>query len=99
MDRQVKATVSPAIFLCGTSVFDTSVMYGVGEGRVLCDVSREDKLLDCLIILFCVHYTYNFDYKVQRSAMMFLEKATFGMNLHDGQIPLDVSQIFTLLGQ
>ena len=71
----------------------------VGEGRVLCDVSREDKLLDCLIILFCVHYMYNFDYKVQRSTMMFLEKATFGMNLHDGQIPLGVSQIFTLLGQ
>ena len=45
-------------------------------------------VFDCLIILFCVHNTYNFDYKVHRSAMMFLEKATFGMNLHDGQIPL-----------
>jgi hypothetical protein len=59
VDRQIKAAT--AIFLCGTPVFDTSVMYVVGEGRVLCDALHEDKLLDCLILLLCVHYTYNFD--------------------------------------
>ena len=41
MNRQIKATVAPAIFLCGTSVFDTSVMYVAREGRVMCDASRE----------------------------------------------------------
>ena len=97
MDAQVKTTVSPAIFLCGTSVYDTSCMYVVGEGRVLCDASRDDKLLDSLILLLCAHYTYNFDYKVQRNAMIFLEKAT-GMN-YCNQIPLTVTQVFTLLGQ
>ena len=90
---QVEATDPPAIFLCGTSVYDTSFMYVVGEGRVLRDASRDDKLLDCLILLLCVHYTYNFDYKVQRNAI-FLGKATFGMNYYN-QIPLTV----TLLGQ
>ena len=97
MDHQIKVAVSPSIFLSGTSVFDTSVMYVVGEGRVLCDASRDDKLLDCLILLICVHYTYNFDYKVQRNAMIFLEKATFGIN-YNNQIPLGVTQVFTMLG-
>ncbi len=45
MDVYVKAAVSPAIFLCGTSVYDTSCMYVAKEGRVLCDASRDDKLL------------------------------------------------------
>ena len=90
MDHQIKVAVSPSIFLSGTSVFDTSVMYVVGEGRVLCDASRDDKLLDCLILLICVHYTYNFDYKIQRNAMLFLEKATFGIN-YNNQIPLGVT--------
>ena len=39
MDVHVKAAVSP------TSVYDTSFMYVAKEGRVLCDASRDDKLL------------------------------------------------------
>jgi hypothetical protein len=50
-------------------------MYVVGKGKVLCDALREFKLLDCLNLLLFVQYTYNLDlYKVQRSAMIFLEK-------------------------
>ena len=45
------------------------------ERKVLCDALREFKLLDCLNLLLFVQYTYNLDlYKVQRSAMIFLEK-------------------------
>ena len=41
----------------------------------MCDALREFKLLDCLNLLHFVQYTYNLDlYKVQRSAMIFLEK-------------------------
>lgn len=90
--------MSPAILLCGESLFDTTVMYVVGDGKVLCDVSREDKLLDALMLLFCVHYTYNYDYKVQRNAMIFLEKASFGVDLH-AKLPLTVTQTIKLLGQ
>ena len=46
-------------------------MYILGDKRVLCDLSREDKLLDALILLYCVHYTYNYEYNVQQSAMVF----------------------------
>ena len=50
-------------------------MYVVGKGKVLCDALHEFKLLDCLNMLLFVQYTYNLDlYKVQRSAMIFLEK-------------------------
>ena len=51
-------------------------MYVVGKGKVmLCDALHEFKLLDCLNLLLFVQYTYNLDlYKVQRSAMIFLEK-------------------------
>ena len=42
---------------------------------MLCDALHEFKLLDCLNLLLFVQYTYNLDlYKVQRSAMTFLEK-------------------------
>jgi hypothetical protein len=51
------------------------VQYVVGKGKVLCDALREFKLLDCLNLLLFVQYTYNlYLYKVQRSAMIFLEK-------------------------
>ena len=50
-------------------------MYVVGKGKVLCDALHEFKLLDCLNLLLFVQYTHNLDlYKVQRSAMIFLEK-------------------------
>jgi hypothetical protein len=52
-------------------------MYVVGKGKVLCDALHEFKLLDCLNLLHFrpIKYTYNLDlYKVQRSAMIFLEK-------------------------
>jgi hypothetical protein len=61
VNRHIKATVSPAILLCGTSVFDTlviGVQYVVGKGKVLCDALREFKLLDCLNLLLFVQYTY-----------------------------------------
>ena len=50
-------------------------MYVVAKGKVLYDSLCELKLLDCLNLLLFVQYTYNLDlYKVQRSAMIFLEK-------------------------
>ena len=73
----LKRHVSPAIHLCMwyLCVWYFGYMYVVGEGKVLCDVLREFKLLDCLNLLLFVQYTYNLDlYKVQRSAMIFLEK-------------------------
>ena len=77
-------------------------MYVVGKGKVLCDTLLEFKLLDCLNLLIFVQYTYNLDvYKVQRSAMICLEKERnqpFAMNSNN-QIPLSVTQVFTLLGQ
>ena len=76
-------------------------MYVVRKGKVLCDALHEFKLLDCLNLLLFVQYTYNLDlYKVQRSAMIFLEKerSTFAMNSNN-QIPLCVTQVITLLGQ
>jgi hypothetical protein len=77
-------------------------MYVVGKEKVLCDALREFKLLDCLNLLLFVQYTYNLDlYKVQRSAMICLEKERnqpFAMNSNN-QIPLSVTQVFTLLGQ
>jgi hypothetical protein len=62
-----------------------------------CDLNS-DLNLDVLMLLFCVHYTYNYDYKVQRNAMIFLEKASFGVDLH-AKLPLTVTQTIKLLGQ
>ena len=83
--------------LTGNSLFDTSTMYIVADRRVLCDISREEKLLDGLLLLFCVHYTYNYDYKLQRNAMLFVEKATFGADFHT-KVPISVMQVFKILG-
>ena len=83
--------------LTGNSLFDTSTMYIVADRRVLCDISWEDKLLDGLLLLFCVHYTYNYDYKLQRNAMLFVEKATFGADFHT-KLPISVMQVFKILG-
>ena len=78
--------------LTGNSLFDTSTMYMVADRRVLCDISREDKLLDGLLLLFCVHYTYNYDCKLQKNAMLFVEKATFGADFHT-KMPISVMQV------
>jgi hypothetical protein len=88
-------TCNPFVWYLCVWYFGSSVilMYVVGEGKVLCDALCEFKLLDCLNLLLFVQHTYNLDlYKVQRSAVIILEKER-------NQVPLSVTQIFTLLGQ
>jgi hypothetical protein len=61
-------TCNPFVwYLC---VWYFGYMYVVGEGKVLCEAIHQFKLLDCLNLLLFVQYTY----KVQRSAIIFLEK-------------------------
>jgi hypothetical protein len=61
-------------------------MYVVGKGKVLCDALHEFKLLDCL----------NTPEKCN-DIFRERERSTFAMNSYN-QIPLSVTQVFTLLG-
>ena len=61
IDVVIKEAVSPIILLSGSDLFDLHLIYVVGEKIILCDVTKDDKLLDALILLLCSYFVYNFD--------------------------------------
>ena len=61
IDVVIREAVSPIILLSGSDLFDLHLIYVVGEKRILCDVTKDDKLLDALILLLCSYFVYNFD--------------------------------------
>ena len=61
IDVVIKEAVSPIILLSGSDLFDLHLIYVAGEKRILCDVTKDDKLLDALILLLCSYFVYNFD--------------------------------------
>ena len=97
MEKVINATITPPIVLSGDSIFDTSAMYIVPERSVVCDISKEDRIIDALIVLICTHYVYNLEYKIQRNAMVFLDMVILELQKTD-KIPIRVTQVVNMLG-
>jgi hypothetical protein len=77
-------------------------MYVVGEGKVLCDSLCELKpfRLSKSVTFRPIHIQFGFIQSPEKCNDIFREreKSTFAMNSNN-QIPLSVTQVFTLLGQ
>ena len=95
IDVVIKEAVSPIILLSGSDLFDLHLIYVVGEKRILCDVTKDDKLLDALILLLCSYFVYNFDYSLLKNVMVFLENTMLGINT--SKMPVSVTQVFSAL--
>ena len=57
-----------------------------------CDVTKDDKLLDALILLLCSYFLYNFDYSL-KNVMVDLENIILGINT--SKMPVSVTQAFS----
>ena len=97
MDELKKKVISPLILLSGSSLFDLDLIYIAGEKRILCDATKDDKLLDALILLLCSYYVYNFDCSLLRNVMIFLEHTMLDNDV--SKMPVRVTEIFREIQQ
>lgn len=97
MDELIKKAVSPIILLSGSDLFDLDMIYIAGEKRILCDVTKDDKLLDALILLMSSYFVYNFDYSLLRNVMIFLEHTMLDIDV--SKMPVRVTEVFRALQQ
>ena len=83
--------------LGGQNLFEIDVMYVVAEKQVVCDLSKECKLIDALVMLLCTYFVFNFDYIyiIQRNVIIFFQ--TIMLPSSKAKIPVSVSQLFTEL--
>ena len=78
-DENVDATLlkstSPSALLCGENIFDLDLIYIVSEKIIVYDFSKDNKLVEGVLILLCSYYVFNFDYTIQKNLLLFLEAA------------------------
>lgn len=90
IDDAITNSSAPVILLGGNNLFEIDVMYVVAEKQVVCDLSKECKLVDALVMLLCSYFVFNFDYTIQRNVITVY--VTF-----KAKMPVSVSQLFTEL--
>ena len=95
IDDAIKKSSTPVILLGGQNLFEIDVMYVVAEKQVVCDLSKECKLIDALVMLLCTYFVFNFDYIIQRNVIIFFQ--TIMLPSSKAKIPVSVSQLFTEL--
>lgn len=48
-------------------------MHVVAEKQVVCDLSKECKLVDAVLLLLCTYFVFNFDYAIERNVIFFFK--------------------------
>ena len=91
MDTLIRKAISPIVLLSGSDLYHLDLMYIAGEHRLLCDLSRDDKLVDALVALISCYYVYDFDYTMVRNVMIFLEHAM--LSIDASKMPVRVTEV------
>jgi len=61
------------ILLGGESLFKLDVLCVSAEKQIICDLSKEGKIVEAVVILLFVHFVFNYDYSIQRNLMLFYQ--------------------------
>jgi hypothetical protein len=91
MDALIKKAISPIVLLSGSDLYHLNLIYIAGKHRLLCDLSRDDKLVDALVALISCYYFYDFDYTMVKNIMIFLKHAMLGTG--SSKMPVCVTEL------
>lgn len=66
--------------LSGENIFNLHILYVVAEGKFICDLSKDGKIIDAVVLLLCCYFAYNFDYVIQRNLLVFFQSTMLSIN-------------------
>ena len=93
LDAMIKSSIQPVIVITN-NLYDMDIMYVVGEGNIICDITTV-KICDAIVILLAAYYFYSIDVKSRKNAFSFFEMVLMG-NVPD-KSPVSVSTFINVL--